>query len=80
MDDRRTDVRCARAACHPRPEWLFVGTLRSLRVRRERAVKDAGQVGTIASSGQHHLEMPTSLTIYGQSVRCQIHCGTCQLY
>ncbi len=40
----------------------------------------ASQIGTIPSSGQHRLKMPPPLRIGGQSVRCQIHCETCQLY
>jgi hypothetical protein len=40
------------------------------------------QLGTIRASGQHRLgmPMPTPLRIGCQSIRCQIHCETCQLF
>jgi hypothetical protein len=38
----------------------------------------APPAGTISSSGQQHLEMPTALRIGVKSVECQIECENCQ--
>jgi hypothetical protein len=54
-----------------------------LHVREERKAKRARRrlprVGTISSPRPEHLEMPTLPRIGSQSVKCQIHCETCQL-